>query len=404
MKFSSTLLAIALGSIQLASSAIHRIPIKKINPRDANPVEMFASQANYLSQKYMGASKNINEADFKPFSVDEVGSAQYGVPISNYLNAQYYGEITLGTPPQKFQVIFDTGSSNLWVPSKKCSSIACFFHAKYDSQASSSYKANGTDFEIRYGSGSIKGVVSNDVLSVGGLDIPNQDFAEATEEPGLAFIFGKFDGIFGLGYDTISVGKVVPPFYSMINSGLIDEPIFSFYLNDNDKGDQAEPSELIFGGFNPSLFKGDIHWANVRRKGYWEVDLESVKFGNEEITISNTGAAIDTGTSLIALPSILADLINKEIGAKKNFAGQYIVECDTIPSLPDFTMTFNGKPFVLKGSDYVLNVQGQCMSGFMGMDIPEPLGPIWVIGDIFLRRFYTIYDLGNNRVGFADSV
>ena len=82
-------------------------------------------------------------------------------------------------------------SSNLWVPSVQCTSIACFLHTKYDSSSSSTYKKNGTKFEIRYGSGSMEGFVSNDVLKIGDLNLPNQDFAEATKEPGLAFAFDK---------------------------------------------------------------------------------------------------------------------------------------------------------------------------------------------------------------------
>lgn len=88
-------------------------------------------------------------------------------------------------------------SSNLWVPSTRCQSIACFLHAKYDSTSSSSYKANGTAFAIQYGSGSLEGFVSSDVLAIGDLEIPKQDFAEATNEPGLTFAFARFDGILG---------------------------------------------------------------------------------------------------------------------------------------------------------------------------------------------------------------
>ena len=189
-----------------------------------------------------------------------------------------FSEISLGTPPQTFKVVLDTGSSNLWVPSQSCNSIACYLHTKYDSSASSTYKKNGTDFEIRYGSGSLSGFVSQDVFQIGDLKVKHQDFAEATSEPGLAFAFGRFDGIMGLGYDTISVKGIVPPFYNMLDQGLLDEPVFAFYLGDTNEGQE---SEATFGGIDESHYTGKMVKLPLRRKAYWEVDLDAITFGKE---------------------------------------------------------------------------------------------------------------------------
>jgi len=294
----------------------------------------------------------------------------------------------------------DTGSSNLWVPSQSCNSIACFLHSKYDSSSSSTYKANGTAFEIRYGSGELSGFVSNDVVTIGDIEMKGQDFAEATSEPGLAFAFGRFDGIMGLGYDTISVNKIVPPIYNMINNKLIDEPVFAFYLGDTKDGSE---SEVVFGGVDKAHYTGDITYLPVRRKAYWEVDFDAITFGKETAPLDNTGAILDTGTSLIALPSTMAELLNKEIGAKKGYNGQYTLECSTRDSLPDFTVQLTGHNFTITAYDYVLEVQGSCISAFFGMDIPEPVGPLAILGDAFLRKYYSIYDLGDNKVGLAKS-
>ncbi|KAJ1743946.1 aspartic proteinase precursor [Coemansia sp. RSA 989] len=404
MKALLSIMTLGLLALQQQAAAKQTVPLKKVAETPEETLQRYANMGNYVKQKYFGADSlerlGSLQQQIVPLNAD--GSASYGVPISNFMNAQYYGEIDIGTPAQTFKVVFDTGSSNLWVPSSECSSIACFFHKKYDHSQSSTYKANGTDFAIRYGSGSLEGYMSRDRLAVGGVSVEGQDFAEATKEPGLTFAFGRFDGIFGLGYDTISVLKAVPPFYHMVNRKLIDQPMFSFYLSDTNK--QGDEGEMVLGGYNEEHFEGELKWANVRRKGYWEVDLQKVQFGEEEIEMDNVGAAIDTGSSLLVLPTMLSDLINKQIGAKKNFAGQYVVDCDKVPSLPPFTMQFGGQKYTLDAEDYILNVQGQCMSGFMGMDIPEPLGPIWIIGDVFLRKFYTVYDLGKDRVGFAKAI
>jgi len=391
----ATLLAIS------SNAAIMKLPLKKVPETNAQKLDRYARTGEYLTQKYFSNPRRV-QANSLSFVPDADGKVPHGVPLSNYMNAQYFAEISIGTPPQTFTVVLDTGSSNLWVPSTRCSSIACFLHRRYDADQSSTYKSNGTAFAIRYGTGSLEGVISNDVLTIGDLTIKGQDFGESVKEPGLTFAFGKFDGIMGLGYDTISVKHVTPPFYHMVSRGLLDESIFSFYLNNVETGE--EQGEAVFGGVDPSHYEGKIHYAPVIRKGYWEVKLENVKFGDEFIDIDPVGAAIDTGSSLLVLPPTLAELINKEIGAKKNYAGQYTLDCATVPSLPPFCLVFNGKEFCLEATDYVLEVQKQCISGFMGLDVPPPMGPIWIIGDVFLRKYYTVYDLGRNRVGFATAV
>ncbi|KAJ3081130.1 Vacuolar protease A [Quaeritorhiza haematococci] len=358
------------------------------------------SSAKSLKQKYLGT----------PQSDIRIAGAGHGVPLSDFMNAQYFGEITIGTPPQTFTVVFDTGSSNLWVPSTRCSSIACWLHRRFDAEQSSTFKPNGTEFAIRYGTGSLEGIISNDVLGIGDLLIEDQDFGESVKEPGITFAVGRFDGILGLGYDTIAVQHVVPPFYSMINQKLIDEPLFGVWLGDTANGEGEEGGEIVFGGVDEDHFEGKITYAPVIRKGYWEVELQGVSMGGMDLGFTTRRAAIDTGSSLFALPTAEADAINTRIGGKKNFAGQYVVECSVVDSLPEITLTFAGKPFTLTGRDYVLEVSGgpfgggnQCVSGFMGLDIPAPAGPLWIVGDVFLRKYYTVYDLGNNRVGFAKS-
>ncbi|OAA77330.1 vacuolar protease A precursor [Akanthomyces lecanii RCEF 1005] len=390
----STLIAAAAlaGSAQ---AGIHKMKLQKIPLAEQLTGASFEAQAHQLGQKYLGA-RPASRADIM-FN-NQVAESKDGhpVPVTNFANAQYFSEIQIGTPPQTFKVVLDTGSSNLWVPSQSCSSIACFLHSTYDSSSSSTYKKNGSDFEIHYGSGSLTGFVSNDVVTIGDLKIKNTDFAEATNEPGLAFAFGRFDGILGLGYDSISVNKMVPPFYQMINQKLIDKAVFAFYLGKEDEG-----SEAIFGGVDKDHYTGKIEYIPLRRKAYWEVDFDAIAFGDEVAELENTGVILDTGTSLNTLPTDLAELLNAEIGAKKGFGGQYTIDCAKRDSLPDITFTLAGSNYTLPASDYILELGGSCVSTFTPLDMPEPVGPLAILGDAFLRRYYSVYDLEKGAVGLA---
>merc|ERR1719272_320504 len=154
------------------------------------------------------------------------------VTIKNFENAQYFGDIKLGTPGQPFTVIFDTGSSNLWVPASNCTKASCAVKHKYTPSKSSSYKPNGEAFNIRYGSGPVSGFLSEDVCTVGGFEV-EQTFAEITDPSGLgpAFAAGKFDGILGMAFQSISVDHIPTVFENMVNQKLVTAPVFAFYLS-----------------------------------------------------------------------------------------------------------------------------------------------------------------------------
>lgn len=184
--------------------------------------------------------------------------------INDYGNAQYFGTVSIGNPPQSFQVIFDTGSSNLWVPKVGCTHCGLPFIGKkhkYDHEKSSSYTQDGKDFEIMYGSGSVSGFFSSDdVILADDLVIDGQRFAEVQDAGGLglAYSLGKFDGILGLGFTSISIDGTPTCFENLIKQNKVDQPVFAFYLGDNG------PGELTFGGYDSSKFVGDLEFVKVR--------------------------------------------------------------------------------------------------------------------------------------------
>jgi hypothetical protein len=273
--------------------------------------------------------------------------------------------------------------------------------SKYDHGKSTTYVADGAEFAIEYGSGSVSGFWSVDTVTLADdLHVQHQRFAEVQDAGGLGFAYaiGKFDGILGLAFSSISVNGTITVFENALAQNVIDQPIFSFYLGDN------QPGELTFGGYDPSKFEGDLTYVKLTSATYWEIALDQVKAGDYKSTPNPNGsvttAIVDSGTSLLTGPRAEVAKLAAALGAKPNIMGEYTVDCKTLDSLPDLVFTIQGKEFVVPGRSAVLQAQGICLLGIMGVDFPAP-GPQWILGDVFMREYYTVFNYVDETIAFA---
>jgi len=185
--------------------------------------------------------------------------------------------------------------------------------------------------------------------------------------------------------------------------------VFSVWLNQN--ANSANGGELLLGGIDTTKYTGTPVYAKLTSQTYWQFSVDDIAIRETSLGFcGKTGcnAIADTGTSLLAGPTAQIKEINSKIGAVTIVDGEAIISCKLIPLLPNITFTIAGNKFSLSPKEYILvetsQNQTQCISGFLGIDIPTPPGPLWILGDVFISSFYTIFDFGNKQVGFAPSV
>ena len=325
--------------------------------------DIYRDQFNTLRKKYLGGEH---------------------IDITDFSNAQYFIQSSVGTPPQNFTVVPDTGSSNLWLYSSKCNSLPCWYHPTYDASASSTYEADGQDFDITYGSGSVKGSVSKDIARIADIESP-MSFGEVMEVQGVSFYASLMSGILGLAYNTISVDGL-PTF--MDGADLKDKS-FSFYLHNN-----PDESYMVIPGMDSENW-GVIDTHKVVEQKYWALQLNSVAQGSKKIPAADYKAVIDSGTSLLVGPTHLIDPLIEGINVQ--------ADCSNVDSLPSVTFTIDSTDYTLEASEYILKTtskgQSQCMMGISAMAFPEGFNYM-ILGDVFMRKYPSWFNLNDNTVSF----
>lgn len=204
--------------------------------------------------------KTLNAENLKTYknklatTVFENNGPQAILDLKDIQNLQYYAPVKVGTPAQHFEIVPDTGSSNLWLWSSACTASFCTSNPQYDNSASSTYTADGESFQIQYGSGAVTGTVSKDTVDFGNGVAKQFGFGEITQASGFDGI--KMSGILGLGYKALSVDSL--PIF--VTESSESDKSFTFYM-----GDSSAESYMTIPGFDSDAnTASDFTWHKVQ--------------------------------------------------------------------------------------------------------------------------------------------
>lgn len=320
------------------------------------------------------------------------------------IQMQYIGEISVGSPYQNFTVIVDTGSSWLWLPSTSCLAQCPNARAFFDPLKSGTFHSLGLPMELKYGMGRAVGKLSADRTAIAGAEAGEHAFILIDSNSDMANL--QSDGILGLGFSSLSSG--FPTLIERLKArGAIQSAVFSIYLT----RETAELESVVtFGGFDLAKYSsgGTVQYIPLQGKpGYWSVALKSIYVDREPMSPGVFTAIIDSGTSFIHGPAIPVQSLLSSIqssGMCDNIGGMLLCTCTWYYPKRNYPiLTFvlgSGERFEVRPETYMLEDGGQCLVMISELGSGAEF---WILGDVFMREYYSIFDMDNARIGFTRS-
>ncbi|RPD58766.1 acid protease [Lentinus tigrinus ALCF2SS1-7] len=408
----SCLLSIAVHEAFAAPSPASQphprtIPLLRRSRPQLNESESYAwlqGQRDFLKAKYGARDANQKRAS--------------GLNLITNQNADssFYGSIAVGTPAISYNVILDTGSSDLWLAaSDGLSSQSSDGIPTFDGNASSTFTDLNTQFSISYGSGAARGTLGQDVVQFAGFEVSDQVFGVVTQiSDGL--LTSPVSGLMGLGFESIASSGATPFWQALADSsGTLDEPLMAFQLTrfvDIQNAQVLEPGGTFnLGAVNTSLYTGDIDYQSIPdgQEGYWIQELTGMTVNGASVTLesgTSSYAAIDTGTTLVGGPADAIAALYAQIPGSQALTGDnngyYTYPCDTDVNV---TLRFGNSSvsWPISNADFLLMQvsSSSCVGGFFTLDTSGTSAPAWIVGDTFLKNVYSVFRASPASVGFA---
>ncbi|GBC08644.1 hypothetical protein RclHR1_08280012 [Rhizophagus clarus] len=363
-------------------SQYYRIPLKKHKP-----------SSKYSWEERIAIHKNIAKNKYGRLVEKQTLKAVPTEPVSDYGNdIGYYGPATLGG--QKFQFLFDTGSADLWVP-KVGYNKGAGKHSSFDPKKSSSFQTDNKPFSITYGTGHTAGIAATDTFEFSDFTIQNQAFGLA-DTVSDDFTDSPFDGILGMAFDSLSELQAPTPFQNLVNNKDVSSSVFGFILGREKDGTS---SELTIGGVDPKFANNLKYNKVVNNRGFWQITLGGAQVDGNDISVSGGDAIIDTGTTLVIIPTADADAIHNAIPGSKKQGQNYLIPSDTKAVV---SFSFGGVTYQISPEDLIVDDAGNglSVSGIQGDTLPG-MENTWLVGDVFLKNVFNAYDVDKTAVGFA---
>ncbi|OKL56825.1 Aspartic protease pep1 [Talaromyces atroroseus] len=375
----SALAAAAPAPTKTTQFSINQVAVKKpaVHPaaKYAKALAKYgATVPDYVASA--AASSQSGSATNTPIDGDE----EYVTPVTA-------GDSTLNLD-------FDTGSADLWVYTSSTDGAPS--DANYYTPSADAKKLSGYTWSISYGDGSsASGDVYKDTVVVGGVTATAQA-VEAAETVSSEFSEDTgSDGLLGLAYSSINQVEPIAQktfYFNVIDS--LETPVFAVTLKHN------EPGTYDFGFIDSSKYTGDLTYADINTsEGYWLFDVDGYSVEGGSSSSDSFEAIADTGTTLLMLSDDVVKAYYDQVSSAKHsiLEGGYVFDCDA--TLPDLSLTINGYTATVPAEylNYASVSDSLCYGGLQSAGL---LG-LNILGDVFLKSQYVVFNGEDNKIGFA---
>ncbi|KAG0280672.1 hypothetical protein BGZ95_009228 [Linnemannia exigua] len=391
----SITLATAVAIVANADSAtpsdgLLRIPISRSESFHGTPN---SRRLWYSTLRKYGLSRTKSEMESEAISTMPLGDVGSDKEATSQPFQQYYGLVKIGTPPQTVKMQFDTGSSRFVVSTTECA--ICTGSTSFNRTQSSTFRPGVMPWKIHYGDGSFaEGIVGEDKVTLGTISVESQQLNLVLSES--AGFDDDIDGVLGLSFGALSGSTTV--FENMMNKDLVDKGIFSFFLG---KRSINGGGEVIFGGMDMERVEpgNEITYTPVTNATHWNIDVQNFSVNGVSLSTGTTTSPlrsiVDTGTTLLVGPENWVTWYHSQIKRSRKFRKTWVVPCKGTSSLG---VVVEGKTFSVPYEDLAREYIG---FGLCFSAVQSSSADYLILGDVFLKNNYVVFDQAEKRVGFA---